>query len=149
MPFAPPTNYASKANTGYESQLSIGSPLAALVEIKSFKLNLIEIPDVNTTHLLSPNNTEEMVPAMIKPGTIDITGNFIGDASQTQITTLAQAQTIFNFQATAPMQRGAKTCTVTGTGFFKKYATGPFENNKAIDFEAQIQITGTYVESIT
>jgi hypothetical protein len=153
MPFTPPTTVASKATTGYQSQLLIGtvaSPLSynALAELKSFKPNLISVPDVPTTHLLSPSNTEEMIPAMIKPGTIDVSGNFIGDSSQLAITALAQAQTVFAFKATAPMQSGTKTYTLTGVGFINKYETGPFEINKGIEFSASIQMTGTYTEAV-
>jgi len=153
MPFTPPTTVASKATTGYQSQLLIGtvaSPLSynAMSELKSFKPNLLSVPDVPITHLLSPSNTEEMIPAMIKPGTIEIGGNFIGDTSQLSITALAQGPTVFAFKCTAPMQSGTKTYTLTGTGFFSKYDTGPFEINKGIEFAASIQMTGTYTEVV-
>lgn len=151
MPFTPPTTVASKATTGYLATLLIGSvasPLSYNVvsEIKTFHPHPISVPDVPTSHLLSPNNTEEMIPGMIKPGTIDIGGNFLGDASQLVITALAQAQTIFGFQIKGAVQSSGKTYTLTGTGFINKYEVGPFENNKAIEFSASIQMTGTYTE---
>jgi hypothetical protein len=94
-------------------------------------------------------NTEEFAPSMIKPGKITFGGNFIGDASQLTITTLAQAQTIFPFQIIASAQQGAKTYTVTGRGFIASYKNGPFEINKAIEFAVEIQMTGAYTETTT
>lgn len=146
--FAPPAQYASKANTAYESTLSIGSPLVAFVELISWAPSPMDVPQVPATHLLSPNNTEEFSAGMIKPGTIEFSGNFIGDASQLAILTLAEAQTIFPFAGVAPMQRGVKTYTGSGIGYFSKYSVGPFENNKDIQFKATIQITGAYSEAV-
>jgi hypothetical protein len=98
--------------------------------------------------VLSPKNTEEFVPGMIKPGKLSFGGNFIGDSSQLSISTLAQAQTIFNFRIKAPVQRLGKTYTCTGQGFIASYKPGPFENNKAIAFTADIQMTGAYTEGV-
>lgn len=153
MPFTPPSTVASKATTGYLAQLLIGSvasPLSynAIAELKSFKGNVITVPDVQTSHLLSPNNTEEMIPGMIKPGTVDVGGNLIGDASQTAFLALAQAQTVFAVKITAPMQSSTKTYTGTGQGFIGKYEIGPFENNKPTEFSAAIQLTGGWTEAV-
>jgi hypothetical protein len=153
MPFSAPSTYASQANAGYLSAFYIGSSASppaytAISEIKSFTPDLMSMPEVPTTHLLSPNNTEEFVPGMIKPGKVAFSGNFIGDASQLNITTLAQAQTIFPFQIIAPVQRGTKAYTLTGHGFISSYKPGPFENNKAIEFQAEIQLTGSYTEAV-
>lgn len=148
MPFTPPTTVASQANAGYLSTFLIGSPPAAVAEVRSFSLDLISMAEIATTHLLSPNNTEEFIPAMIKPGKVSITGNFIGDATQLQFTTLAQAQTIFAFSCKVPVQRNTKTYTCTLSGFVASYKPGPFENNKAIDFAAEIQLTGAYTEAV-
>jgi hypothetical protein len=148
MPFTPPTTYKSQANAGYLAQFLIGSPLAAIAEIKSFSSDLISMPEINNTHLLSQSNTEEFVPGMIKPGKVSCTGNFIGDASQLAIATLAQAQTIFPFQIKAPVQRNTKTYTCTMEGFIAAYKPGPFENNKAIEFSLEIQMTGAFVEAV-
>jgi hypothetical protein len=148
MPFTPPTTIASLATTGYLAQLLIGSPLTAVAELKSFKCNWASVPDVPTSTLLSPNNTEEMLPGMIKPGTIELSGNFTGIASQLAITPLMQAQTVFAFEIKASMQSAAKTYTGTGQGFVNKYEVGAFENNKPTEFSATIQMTGTYVEAV-
>ena len=106
------------------------------------------MPEISTTHLLSPSNTEEFVPGMIKPGKVQFSGNFIGDASQLQVTTLAQAQNIFAFSIVAPVQRLSKTYTFLGNAFVAGYKPGPFENNKAIEFSAELQMTGAYTETV-
>ncbi len=153
MPFTPPSTYASQANTGYLAEFLIGnnaSPIVytAIVEIKSFDADPITMAEVPTTHLLSANNTEEFIPSMIKPGATKFSGNFIGDPTQLNITTLAQAQTIFPFKIVAPVQRNTKTYTLVGTGFIKSYKLGPFENNKAAEFQGEIQLTGAYTETV-
>lgn len=153
MSFSAPATYASKANTGYLSLFQLGSAASppvytSILEIKSFSADLISMGEVPTTHLLSPLNTEEFSPSMIKPGKISMGGNFIGDATQLNITTLAQAQTIFPFQIIASMQQGAKTYTLTGHAFISSYKNGPFEINKAIEFAVEIQMTGAYTEAV-
>lgn len=155
MPFTLPTTAASKANTGYGATLYLGTTASPPVygaspfaELKTFRIAPISVPDVETTTLLSPLNTEEMIPGMIKPGTIELSGNFIGDATQLAITTDAQAQASFSWKAVAPIQQGAKTYTANGIGYFTKYEVGPFEKNKPIEFSASIQITGPYYESV-
>ncbi len=152
MPFTPPSTVASVATTGYQATLLIGSvasPLSlnAISEMKSFKANLVVINPIDVTHLLSPNYTEETIPGMLKLGSLDLSGNLIGDASQLAISALAVGATIFAFQIKASMQRGGKTYTLTGTGFFSKYDPGPFENNKAIEYTASIQMAGAYTET--
>ncbi len=148
MPFTPPTTVASQAVTGYLAVLKIGSPLVAMSEIKSFKASLINVQEVPTSHLLSPNNTEEQIPGMIKPGGLEFSGNFIGDAGQLQITTLAANQSTFAFQLIAPVQSGTKTYTLSGNGFFTKYEPGPFENNKAVEYAGAMQLKGAYTETV-
>lgn len=153
MPFTSPTTYASQANAGYLAQFLIGSAASppvytAIAEIKSFAPDPISMAEIPTTHLLSVLNTEEFVPSMIKPGKVAFSGNFIGDATQLNITTLAQAQTIFPFKITAPVQRNTKTYTMIGQAFIAGYKTGPFEINKAIEFSCEIQMTGAYTETV-
>ena len=154
MPFTAPTTVASKANTGYLATLSLGVYTSGVAgsynpvsELKSFKANLNTVPEVNVSTLLSPGNTEEFFPGMIKPGTIDMSGNLIGDASQLAITTAAQAQTIFPFKIIASIQ-GTKTYTLTGAGYWAEYSPGPWENNKPVEFTAKIQMTGSYTEVV-
>ena len=154
MSFTSPSTYASQANAGYLSQFLIGtlaSPpvYGAISEIKQFSMDVLTMPEIDTTLLLSVNNTEEFVPGMIKPGKVSAGGNFIGDTTQLNISTLAKAQTIFPFQAVAPMQRLTKTYTFGSQGFIVGYQPGPFENNKAIEFKVDIQLTGSFTEATT
>jgi hypothetical protein len=152
MPFTPPATYASQANTGYYAQIKFGtiaSPFSysAILEIKSFKPSYFTVPEVPTTHLLSPLYTEEFFPGMLKPGTFDLSGNFLGTPDQLAFTLLAQAQDILAWQVLAPVQRNTKTYTATGYGFITEYSPGPFENNKPVEFTAKLQITGYVTES--
>lgn len=154
MPFSPPSTYASQGNTGYASVFKTGSAASPpvytpILEVKAIGPDLISMSEVPLTHLLSPANTEEFSPSMIKPGKIAIGGNFIGSADQLNITTLAQNQTIFPFQVIAPAQQSAKTYTLSGKGYVSSYKSGPFEINKAIEFALEIQMTGAYTETIT
>lgn len=146
MSFSMPSTYVSKANSGYGATLSIGSPLAAIVELSSFSMPLAEVPSIPKTHLLSPNYTEEMYAGMIKPGTFELTGNFIGDPTQISILTDMQnagSGALLNFSITCGLQEGAKTGVISGVGFFSSFEIGPFENNKNIDFKAKFQTTGS------
>ena len=143
----------SKANTGYKATFGIGgigSPITYvdMAELASIKPANFSIPAIETTHLLSPNATEEMIPGLIKPGTIALTGNFTGDTSQLNISTLAQLQTLFPWRITSPVNKGTQVYTVSGIGFITKYETGPFEPNKKLDFAVDIQITGNITETV-
>jgi hypothetical protein len=119
-----------------------------MAECKSIKPNLLTVPVIDATHLLSPNATEEKVPGLIKPGTIDISGNFIGDATQLNIATLAQARTVFPFQTTSPVNNGTQVYTVTGQGFIAKYDPGPMEPSKLIEFALSIEISGAFTQTV-
>ena len=145
----PPT----KANIGYLSTFSVGSQTSPvtytqMAEIKSIKPNIATIPVVDATHLQSPNATEEKLPGLISPGTIDVSGNFIGDASQLTILTLAQGRTVFPFKITAPMNKGTQVYTLTGVGFISKYEVGPFEPSTLAEFALSMEIAGAVVETV-
>ena len=83
-----------------------------------------------------------------KPGTIEISGNWLGDSSQTALSDLAQAGTVAAWKITAPVQGLTKTFTATGSGFVTKFDVGPFEKNKPQEFTATVQMTGSYVASV-
>jgi hypothetical protein len=150
--FTPPVTTPSLANSGYGAVFSVSaaSPVSyvPVAEINSITKKNFDVTSIDVTTLTSPNATEEMIPGLMKPGTVEITGNFIGDPTQTQFNTLAQNQTVFYFQMTAPMQRKAKTYTATGNCFVLSYETGPFEPNQKISFKATLQITGFVNEVI-
>lgn len=142
----------TKATIGYESTFSIGagSPTAytQMAECKSIKPNLITVPPIDATHLLSPNATEEKLPGLIKPGTIDVSGNFTGAASQLNIAALAAARTVFPFQTTSPVNSGTQVYTIASQGFISKYDPGPFEPSKLIEFALSIEISGAFTETV-
>ncbi len=144
---------ASRANTGNTAVFYIGTVASpgsynAMLEVKSIKPAQVSVPQVDTTHLLSPNATEEFIPGLIKPGLNSIAGNFIGDTSQLSLLALAQAQTVFSWKITAPVDKGSKVYTCTGIGYIAKYENGPFEQNKAIEYMADVQISGTITETV-
>jgi hypothetical protein len=142
-----PATIPTQANIGYLSTFAIGddnSPIAFndVAEVKSIKPNIATIPVVDATHLKSPNATQEKIPGIIAPGTVDISGNFIGDSSQLQFLALAKARKIFNFKITALVQSGTHTYTLTGRGFISKYENGPFEVSTLNAFAATLEIAG-------
>src|ERR1041384_7409636 len=131
----------TKSTIGYGTIFSInGTPVA---ECKTIKTSLFTVPSIDATHLLSPDATEEKIPGIIKPGTAEIAGNFIGDDTQLNIQTLARARTVFDFTIVSPVNSGTQTYTVSGKGFIGKYDTGPFEVSKLIEFMTTIELSGT------
>jgi hypothetical protein len=152
MPYTPPAMVPSLANSGYGTTFSVSasSPVTfvAVAEITMITKRNFSVPSINVTNLLSPNTTEELIPGITAPGTVDLEGNFIGDTTQLQFVTLAQAETVFYFQIKAPMQRSAKTLTSTGTCFVTTYETGPFDSTKKIDFKVTLQVTGAVQEVV-
>src|SRR4051812_28853143 len=136
---------ASKAQLGYGSTFSMGagSPVVytAISEIGSISFADYTVSEIDVTNLGSPNTTEESIPGMLKPGTIEMTGNYIGDTSQQNIDTIAIARTIFPWKITSPAGT-AGTLTVTGYGYIVKKETGPMEPNKKIDFKVSVRVSG-------
>jgi hypothetical protein len=131
----------------------MGSPLTAVMEIKTINGDYYSLPEVNFTHLLSPAGTEELRAGLLKPGTIELGGNFIGEATQLAITTMAvanatQTTPTFAWAITAAIQNGTKTYTCTGVGYIAKYKNGPFENGKPVEFSFGLQITGIISEAV-
>ena len=140
---------ATKSTIGYGTTFSING--TAVAECKTLKTSLFTVPSIDSTHLLSPDRTEEKTPGIIKPGTCELSGNFIGDATQLAILPLAIAappDNVFDFAISAPINSGTQTYTVSGRGFFSKYDTGPFEVSKLIEFAATIEVTGTITETV-
>lgn len=142
----------TQAAIGYLATFAVGagSPVSftEMLEIKSIKNSVATIPAIDATHLQSPNATEEKLPGLIKPGTVDITGNFIGDATQLNILTLAKARTVFEFKITAPVNSGTQVYTATGECFISKYENGPFEPSKVSEFMMTVEISGAVTETV-
>lgn len=144
---------ATKASIGYGAIFYTGNSASpttytAMAEVKSIKPAIATIPAIDATHLLSPNATEEKLPGLIKPGTFEVSGNFIGDTSQLNILTLAEARTVFPFKMTAPIDSDTQVYTCTGTAFVSKYENGPFEPSKLAEFALTLEITGTVTEAV-
>src|SRR6267154_2277697 len=111
---------ASKARLGYGSKFYTGdtaSPIGytLLSEIAIINFADYTVAEVDVTHLLSPNTSEESIPGLLKPGTIERTGNYSGDASQQNTDALAVAQTVFPWKITAPAS-GALVLTFSHPG---------------------------------
>jgi hypothetical protein len=137
----------TQAAIGYLATLSIGdssSPIGytAVAELKTIKPNIATVPVIDATHLLSPSATEEMLPGLNKPGTLDFTGNFTGDATQLSILSNTTSRTVFPFKVTWKTAAGVKTATLLGQGFFTKFEIGSIEPSKLVEFDAAMQITG-------
>lgn len=153
MPFVSPGTYYSTSQTGYLATISLGTVASpdsytATFEVRSIKSNNFTVPDIDVTTLQSPNATEEYIPGLVKPGTIEVTGNYIGDTTQQSIPALGVGQVIGFYKIVASVQRGAKTYTQTGSGFITKWEVGTFENNKAVDYSFTLKITGTITETV-
>lgn len=145
---------ASRAVTGNNWTFSIGtvaSPLSysAVLEVKDIEQSLLSVPEVSTTHLLSPSSTEEFIPGLIKPGKITVTVNAVGDTTQLSLLNLAQAQDIIFWKASGPIDKSSKVYTGNGTGFISNY-TGPtsVQQNKAVEIKFDVQITGPITEGV-
>jgi hypothetical protein len=141
----------SQAALGYLSAFYTGdnaSPISYTAVTETAEINFagFTVPEVDVTHLQSPGAVMESIPGFIKPGTIEITGNFIDDTSQRAFTTLGLARTIFNWKIDAPKSDGS-TFTITGKGFVSKLQKGPFSATAKQSFSASIQVTGLYTES--
>lgn len=138
---------ASRSTIGYLSEFFIGddsSPIAytEMLEVKSMTPNFFTVPVVDATHFKSPNATSEKKPGLIMPGTIEVTGNFIGDATQLNIVTLAQARTVFPFKFTEQVDDGTKTATVSATGFIGSFGQNQVSPSTLGEFRLTIEIAG-------
>ena len=143
---------ASKARLGYGSKFYTGDSASptnytVLSEIATINFADYTVAEVDVTHLLSPNTSEESIPGLLKPGTIELTGNYTGDTSQQNIDVLAVAQTVFPWKITAPAA-GALVLTITGYGYIAKKETGPFEPSKKNDFKVSVRVSGAISYSV-
>ncbi len=143
---------ATQAVIGYNSKFwtgVAGSPIAytAVAEVNQIDLQDYTVSEIDATHLTSPSSTEEVIPGLIKTGTIDIMGNYIGDSTQQNLDSLAVGRTVFPFKVTTPAS-GSTTLTVTGTGFFIKMQKGPIEPNKKTEFKATVKVSGVLTYAV-
>lgn len=143
----------TRAQIGLGTQFFIGSGSPVVYAVSMTEAVTITFADytvaeVDVTHLLSPNSTEEVISGLRKPGTVDVEGNFIGDTVQQSINDLALARTVFPWQITAPLS-GARVLTITGIGFITKRETGPFTPGGKINFKFSVKVAGTITYAVT
>jgi hypothetical protein len=135
----------SQANVGYKTTFEIGdnaSPITwtLISEVKSIKGFEMTTPVVDVSHLQSPNFTQEKRPGMIQPGTVELTGNFTYDSSQSMILGLQRSGDLVPFRIQSPVQNMAKTYQLTGRGFISKYTPGTFETTKVNEFTITMEV---------
>jgi hypothetical protein len=143
----------SKANVGYKATFEVGdlsSPTTytQIAEVKSIKSFEMTTPVIDVSHLQSPNFTQEKRPGMIQPGTVELSGNFTGDASQLTILGLQQTGEVFPFRVQAPVNNNTETYQYVGTAFISKYTPGTFETTKVNEFTITMEVTGFVTESV-
>lgn len=154
MSFTPPTTIASQGTTGYLSEFQVGDNMSppnwtTIAEVKTFTFTPLDVPNVDFSHLLSPNNTREYRPGMIAPGTIEMSGNLLLDVSQLAIISNAEAQAVVPVRGIFPVQDSTKTGQFIGTAFVKSLKLGPFELDKPNEFAASFQAAGAFTPSAT
>ena len=145
MPLPNTNALASQAVIGYGAVFSTGTGTGTITytpvaEVTMIKPSGITVGEEEATNLGSPNAVKEYIPALVDNGTVEISGNYFADTTQTGLETLARARTIFPFQFAFSV--GTKTETRTGKGFFTKYTPGDVEKDKVITFSATLRITG-------
>jgi hypothetical protein len=143
----------SQAVLGYGAKFFTGvvgvstTTYTEVAEIASINFAGFTVAEVDVTNLASPNSMMESIPGLLKPGTVELTGNFIGDTTQQALTTLGQARTIFPWKIEATLGDAA-VYTVEGNGFVSKLTKGPISADKKIDFTCGIQTTGAFTETV-
>jgi hypothetical protein len=145
----------SQAVIGYGSAFGISTTVTSpityiqVAEVSDIDWAGITIGKEDVTHLGSPNAYREYKPTLVDPGTISLEGNWLDDATQTNMYQLASTRQTFAFQVQNLVQNSTKTYTVTGQGFFEKISPlGKITADKTIKFSAQIQITGIVTISL-
>lgn len=143
----------TRATIGYLGELFIGdssSPTnyTSMLEVISIKPALMTVPVINATHLKSPNATEEKIPGLIMPGTMEAEVHFIGDTTQLNIATLARGRTVFPYKFTAPVDNGTKVYTCIGNGFISKYEHGSIEASGIHNASLTMELAGDFTETV-
>jgi predicted secreted protein len=137
---------ASRAAVGLGTEFFIGqgSPITytSVTEAASISFADFTVDEIDVTHLLSPGDYAETIAGRKVPGSATVSGNYVGDAAQQLIDTLAQARTVFPFKITSPLS-GARTLTVLGTGFINSRETGPFTPSAVTQFKFGMKIAGS------
>jgi hypothetical protein len=145
---------ATQGTTGYGATLWIGATISSpqtfvqVLEIKSIKMPDRALGTVDATTLQSPGAIQEKLPTTIAPGTLEITGNYIADATQQIFDTAQYGRTLIAWKTTAPVAGGTKVSTHSGVGYVAKVGKGPYEIDKPIDITVSIEVTGVVTEVV-
>ena len=105
---------ASIAGLGYGATFATGVDSGTITyttvaEIATINFAGFSVPEVDVTHLASPGSMEESIPGLLKPGTIELTGNYTGAASQQTVNTLGQGRSIFPWKIATVLGDGSAT----------------------------------------
>jgi hypothetical protein len=142
---------ATKAKIGLGGQFFIGTGEPAvfttsMTEVSTIDFSDFTVNEVDATHLLSPDATEETIPGLLKPGAIQITANYIGDEMQLSVNDLAQANTTFPWKITTPVGEG--TLTILGRGFITSQKVGPITPQGKTEFRFSVKAAGAVAYSV-
>jgi hypothetical protein len=134
---------ATGATTGYGATFSVteGETSTQIAEVTEIKPSGLTVGEEDVTNLGSPNAHREYIPTLVESGTVEFSGNYIGDTTQQGLETLARARTVFPFSFAFLLKSG-KVETRTGTGFITKYNPGDVVKDKVISFSCTLRITG-------
>lgn len=142
----------SQATIGLGTEFLIGDDASpphytSVTEAANVTFADYTVTEVDVTHLLSPDSTEETIAGLKKTGTIEVTGNYVGDEAQQSIDVLASARTMFPWKITSPLS-GTRILTVSGYGFINKKETGPFTPGAKTEFKIGVKVAGMITYAI-
>lgn len=143
----------TNAALGYGAVLSISDNVSPRVfvevgELTDFDFNGFSVDQIDATHLQSPDATTESIPGLKKPGTITLTGNFTGETGQMKLNTYLGGRVRFAWKIEHTLGDGS-AYLASGLGYVAKGHKGPFDAQKKVDFNFDIQATGAVVETVT
>jgi hypothetical protein len=153
----------TKATVGKGATFSIGPkvstattpPLAddagwnVIAEVSTIEQSGITTAEEDVTNLQSPGGFGEYLATNADPGTVDITGNYIGDTSQGLLRTAAWPDTTtcrvenYYWKITNILSDGSTENRIF-IGFVKTFKeASPLSNTAKVEFSAQIRRVGT------
>lgn len=141
--------YASSAASGHGTTLQVGdgaSPetFTPIVEVKTITPGAMTTADVDTTHLLSPNNHKERIAGQRDTAAIGLSVNWRptdasqGNAGSNGLLNLHINRTIRNFKIVVP-GFGSPDLEWPFRGYVSSFKVGQIENNQAMSAEVEIQ----------
>jgi len=157
----------TQATVGKGATFSIGTKVSSgapptlpadwtiIAEVASIEQSGITTAEEDVTNLQSPGGFGEYIATNADPGTVDITGNYIGDTSQGTLRTAAWPDTTtcrvesYYWQITNILSDGSVETRVF-QGFVKTFKeASPLNNTAKVEFSAQIRRVGTTTLTVT